>query len=387
MTMHLYKSDQANGHPTKLENFASANAGLWFSRFCVIEKENNNKNEDEKLKWLTKFVATNKNSQGSQNLLNDTHQRLLRLGQSLQASHAIFKLTSPLATGLGLNHPTENGFTFHPTLGVPYLPASSIKGLLRAWIEQWIDWTNEPLLNDAGQPENKIDLSARWFGKNADNLQDGCAGNLIFFDAIPTDTVTLTCDIMTPHNGRWYEQGGSIKPSDYATTLPADWHNPVPVPFLTLSRAKLLLMIAPRIIGKVQQDEQTQHDVKTALQQLELALEWLGAGAKTAAGYGRMENEEKAERIEQAKRDEGIVKSSGTVWKNAKLHWDKAKKQLKIQNGNLYSTINPPQSLTFFEKLSDATRAKLDKNKKFEPIEAIVDQKGNNYTLIELNEK
>jgi len=44
--------------------------------------------------------------------------------------------TAPLATGLGMEHPIENGFAFLDPYGLPYLPGSSIKGVLRRAAEE-----------------------------------------------------------------------------------------------------------------------------------------------------------------------------------------------------------------------------------------------------------
>jgi len=41
------------------------------------------------------------------------------------------KSTSPFITGLGSGHPTETGMILDRNIGVPYIPASSIKGVLR----------------------------------------------------------------------------------------------------------------------------------------------------------------------------------------------------------------------------------------------------------------
>lgn len=45
-------------------------------------------------------------------------------------------LTNPwrLVCGLGVESVYETGMTFHPVLGIPYLPASSIKGIVRSWV-------------------------------------------------------------------------------------------------------------------------------------------------------------------------------------------------------------------------------------------------------------
>lgn len=44
--------------------------------------------------------------------------------------------TAPFATGLGHEHPTENGFAFLTPYGLPYLAGSGIKGVLRKAAEQ-----------------------------------------------------------------------------------------------------------------------------------------------------------------------------------------------------------------------------------------------------------
>ena len=97
---------------------------------------------------------------------------------------------------------------------------------------------------------------------------------------------------MTPHMGEWYEKGASADPhnGDDWQSIPADWHNPKPITFLVVKKGVFRFMIAPtpRAQGA---------DVNVALDQLEGALEFLGAGAKTAAGYGRMTRNAAAKKL------------------------------------------------------------------------------------------
>ena len=141
-----------------------------------------------------------------------------------------------------------------------------MKGLLRAWMKTWaedIDGNRDKLLD-------------AWFGGKRGE------GELIFFDALPVEPVTLAADVMTPHMGKWYEKGGDIKSvDDDHDKVPADWHNPEPHFFLVVKNAKFLFQIAPRR-GK---DGET---AGQAMGFLKDALDYLGAGAKTGAGYGRM---------------------------------------------------------------------------------------------------
>jgi len=44
--------------------------------------------------------------------------------------------TAPFVTGMGMEHPLENGFAFLDPYGVPYLPGSSVKGVVRRAAEE-----------------------------------------------------------------------------------------------------------------------------------------------------------------------------------------------------------------------------------------------------------
>jgi CRISPR-associated protein Cmr6 len=46
------------------------------------------------------------------------------------------KATAPFLTGIGMEHPLENGFAFLNPYGLPYLPGASIKGVLRSAAEE-----------------------------------------------------------------------------------------------------------------------------------------------------------------------------------------------------------------------------------------------------------
>ncbi|MDQ7002600.1 MAG: type III-B CRISPR module RAMP protein Cmr6, partial [Ghiorsea sp.] len=186
-------------------------------------------------------------------------------------------------TGMGNNHPIENGFAWHPSLGVPYLTGAAVKGMVRAWCEVWKGF-------------DQTQLNA-WFG-NADQ-----SGSLIFFDAIPIHPVQLKADIMTPHYNQWYAKGDEASIND-GSNVPADWHDPVPVPFLVVEKDQSFqfgIAKRPGFDGDIS-------DVLIALQE---ALQWLGAGAKTAAGYGRMHrNEVEEKKINDAIQQEKHAKDA-----------------------------------------------------------------------------
>lgn len=162
------------------------------------------------------------------------------------------------ATGLGYSHAVENGLTWHHTLGVPYFPGSSVKGLLRAWME-----TKE-------NPD--LDKIRLWFGDQENGLNKACSGGVIFFDAIPTKPVALTVDVMTPHTGKWLAEGGK-------DNVPGDWIDPVPVFFLSCEGGELNFAVA-------QSSHVEDVDIQEVHKELGEALDYIGIGAKTSNGYG-----------------------------------------------------------------------------------------------------
>ena len=234
---------------------SEGNRGLWYGRFFNRYDAAWTIPEKGKSEW----VGDNAGPAGQREGLHAQALRHLALITALGGRGAVFKTDWHFATGLGLPHPVENGLAWHHTLGVPYLAGSAVKGLVRAWVEVW-----DESLSD-------------WFGTTEQ------AGGFRFFDALPVEPVMLTADVMTPHMDKWYEEGGKIgEPcQEPYRRIPADWHAPVPVPFLVVKEAKLLFGMAPRRPEFAEELPQ----VFAALKQ---ALDWLGAGAKTAAGYGRM---------------------------------------------------------------------------------------------------
>ncbi|MGI9211319.1 MAG: type III-B CRISPR module RAMP protein Cmr6, partial [Methylococcaceae bacterium] len=273
MTRPLYAAAAHEAKPTS----GDWHKGLWYERFVDIYAQNGSAwsipkpvdGNSPKSIWIEKVTGPTGNTKElERHALN-----LLGRVAWLKGELGVFKSDWNFVTGLGNPHPVENGFLWHPTLGVPYLPGSSVKGLLRAWVEHW---------DDTLTPDIKKARCLTWFGTEAKEDIPDQTGRLIFFDALPVKEVTLAQDVMTPHYGDWYEQGGEIGNANVEhNKVPADWHDPVPVPFLVVKEASWLFAIAPR-------KPEDQAEAKNAMVQLKQALEWLGAGAKTAVGYGRM---------------------------------------------------------------------------------------------------
>ncbi len=252
-------------------------AGLWYDRFFNQYDHDCKVGDDSKINWI-KTVAGETGDTEKLQAFAERQQVLLEAcgGQSLAMS-----TDWHFVTGMGNNHPVENGFAWHHTLGVPYLTGAAVKGMVRAWCEVW-----------EGFNEEKI---KQWFGDTEQS------GELIFFDAAPTAPVKLKADIMTPHYKDWYAKGDDAPMRD-GSNVPADWHDPVPVPFLVVDKgAAFQFGVAKRVGSDI--------DLSEVVEALSAALQWLGAGAKTAAGYGRFgeDQQAKAKREKQMRERELVA--------------------------------------------------------------------------------
>lgn len=182
-------------------------------------------------------------------------------------------------SGLGSAHPYETGFIWHRTLSVPYLPGSSVKGMMRTWATHWGGLIEQQEIT-------------RLFG--AKDGEENC-GALIVFDALPSKPPKLEIDILNPHYSEYYQN--PVNP-------PADYLSPIPVFFLTVAPEQdFEFFLAPRPGAS----EQPQQDLETGLQLMLEALEILGAGGKTAVGYGVFKESKAAEQKREAEQAKKIM--------------------------------------------------------------------------------
>ena len=216
-------------------------------------------------------------------LLKRLAERQLRLAQALpevQCCVIEAQATSPFATGLGLEHPIENGFSFLSPYGLPYLAGSSVKGVLRRAAEE---------LRDEGDADIDAALIDALFGP--EDQRSPRRGALTCWDVLPQfDAMTL--EIMTPH------QSGYLQGND----SPHDAGQPIPIAFLALpagSRFRFVLGFEPSLVPEPCRAALA--DWQTVVMRIAReAFDWLGFGAKTAVGYGAMVEDAAArERREQ----------------------------------------------------------------------------------------
>ncbi|MDE0446263.1 MAG: type III-B CRISPR module RAMP protein Cmr6 [Spirochaetaceae bacterium] len=219
--------------------------------------------ENPKLQWINDVTG---HPVGSSEEIEEYSLRVVRLAEKRNGRWFVFSTSWRFVTGLGRSHPVENGFAWHSTLGTPYLPGSSIKGLVHAWVTLH------------AQSRSSCDELGRLLGS------PGAVGGVAFLDAIPIKPVTLEADVMTPHYGGWTSKD---------RVLPGDWRSPTPIPFLTTAAATpFLFAIAPT---RTDREQRPTAELDTVSGWLRSALALAGAGAKTAVGYGRFEQDATAQ--------------------------------------------------------------------------------------------
>ena len=259
------------------------------------------------------------------------------------------KSVAPFTTGLGNEHPLENGFAFLNPYGLPYLPGSGVKGVVRRAAEElahpdffqdgsgwtlpaiWHLFGFEPWLTSASRKsdaewkkwlrgfsvskeeivaylDTALDERSDTYKKLKHCIRKAddpmCAlltllqerhlhvrGALEFWDVVPQiEGDKLAVEIMTPHHSHYYQDNAG-------GTSPHDSGSPKPINFLTVPPGSDFVfhvccdhrrLCAPELA----KDGRWRTLLEAAF---EHAFEWLGFGAKTAVGYGVMQRDHTGE--------------------------------------------------------------------------------------------
>jgi CRISPR-associated protein Cmr6 len=141
----------------------------------------------------------------------------------------------------------------HTVYGVPYVPASSLKGVVREWAEQ----QDEAIRGQVRSMLGYLDMNAK---EDASSL-----GKVQFLDAFPTGTC-LSTDMANPQ-WHWSEEN---------THSPG--FRPVPHALLSLRNSMLIIGLKTTYLG-------SKEDVEIVAKWLEEALKY-GLGSRISAGYG-----------------------------------------------------------------------------------------------------
>lgn len=314
-----------------------------------------------------------------QSLLAQSTPDLLRLEAAAVA---------PFTTGLGNEHPLENGFAFLNPYGLPYLPGSGVKGVLRQAARElvsgeWGDahgWSAEnSYVLPVGKESVPLSMLDVLFGlESADGDTSHVRGALSFWDVIPQiEGDSLSVEIMTPHQSHYYQQEQECKAGD--STAPHDSGQPRPISFLTVPPgSRFAFHVAcdtarlTRHTPELIKDERWQSLLTAAF---EHAFAWLGFGAKTAVGYGAMESqgmrearkkrdeERRAREAAEAKRaEEARQEAEATPWPGARVKFNRANKSLTVEKDGKTAIAIAPKGEQLLATLPEEIRKKMENN-------------------------
>jgi CRISPR-associated protein Cmr6 len=164
-----------------------------------------------------------------------------------------------LIVGLGSEGVLETGITVHRTYGVPVIPGSALKGLLRRYVGRQV--RDLPVSQWADDPYMRVLFGAQ-----------NAAGHLEFFDAwyVPDSRNPFAVDVITVHHPMYY--------TGITRREPTDFDDPNPVSFISARGDYLVAVRGP-----------DNRWAKSGLDGLLHALSDYGVGGKTSSGYGRLE--------------------------------------------------------------------------------------------------
>ncbi|AMQ22327.1 MULTISPECIES: type III-B CRISPR module RAMP protein Cmr6 [Geobacillus] len=171
------------------------------------------------------------------------------------------RLSGRIVHGLGAGHVRETSLTIHPVYGLPYIPASSLKGLVRHWfIEAYCEGDEKR-------------LSEHEDGRAIFGMQDH-KGQVQFYDIFLIDGLRLEKDVLAVHMKEYYEGKNAA----------TDNQKPVPVSFWTVMAAEVDIYLTAH--GFRDGEKTTRLLEAASLYTKQALMEW-GIGSKTSSGYGR----------------------------------------------------------------------------------------------------
>lgn len=249
---------------------------LWYRTHYFQQISIDKKIRDyERLKELSeKLVLVPPAKNFLDDLLEEREYFLAQLSNSHELAILRGEPGTRLIHGMGAAHVRETSITLHPLYGIPYIPASSLKGTLRSWVVQAFFKGKEENLKEENiaSPEQKQILKIFFdlFGS------EECQGGLNFYDAFVERDFSLVPDVLTVHFPKYYQ--GEQEAGDN--------QDPNPVNFYTVEAQKLEVVLTvsrgiPYCSGL------------DSRELLDLAIAWFktvlveqGIGAKRSSGYG-----------------------------------------------------------------------------------------------------
>jgi CRISPR-associated protein Cmr6 len=305
-------------------------------------------------------------------------------------------------TGLGNEHPLENGFAFLNPYGLPYLPGSGVKGVLRQaarelasgeWGEKH-GWSEDrDFILKAGKTRISLSILDALFGlESGGGDTEHVRGALGFWDVIPQiapedpkkpDRVSLMVEIMTPHQSHYYQQKTDNKTGGSAT--PHDSGQPTPISFLTVPPDSGFGFFVTCDLAHLRRlaPELTETDPASSKPRWQMlmthafehAFQWLGFGGKTAVGYGAMESAAMREirskdEVVRQEQEKALTKQAKTEkqqaeaipWPGARLKFNRANKSLSAEKDGKTAIALAPKGEELLNSLPNDMRKKIETN-------------------------
>lgn len=207
--------------------------------------------------------------------------------QGLHVARVLLEPQWRIAVGLGeKGNAHELGISLHGTYGWPIIPGSGLKGVTAAFMWGRAGGTakgREMFREAFGAPFPPSRPIADEEGTSADarsrENEMRARGSVRFLDALPHGgPVTVEVDVLTPHVKPYYDTTREHRDGE-TPQPPAEYHQPVPVQFLTITGGAF----AADLVGD------SERITGFAADWLRRAVDDLGVGAKTSAGYGYMD--------------------------------------------------------------------------------------------------
>ncbi len=158
----------------------------------------------------------------------------------------------------------EVGLAMHGTYGCPIIPGSTLKGLSRAFAAL-----------PGADPDTRVTTVLGPPPASSRDEKGPAGGTVSFLDALLAGRpVDVAVDVLTPHVQEYYTDVADDRVA--RPHPPGEYHNPRPVEFLVVTGSAF----AVDIVGR------SSVDVGLAARWCAAAVDELGVGGKTAAGYG-----------------------------------------------------------------------------------------------------
>ncbi|WP_044894944.1 type III-B CRISPR module RAMP protein Cmr6 [Bacillus alveayuensis] len=177
--------------------------------------------------------------------------------------HLQAKPLARIIHGLGGGHVRETSITLHPVYGVPYIPSSSVKGVVRNWFIHAFCEGEEDKLADH-------ELGSLIFGTKE------AKGLVQFYDLFLIDDLTIEPDILTTLYKDYY---GMKKAA-------SDDQKPNPVSFLTAYTSSVDIFLTTNRYFHTDRNVSAEQLLEEAAYYTSKTLIELGIGSKTSSGYG-----------------------------------------------------------------------------------------------------